>query len=96
MGSPTPRSWTPIAGSAASCSASCCLESAVRGAELSAVDTPLDEGHATIPNEDGRVDLSDKPTIDRLQSLLSEDRSAEEFEISLETLLDRLEMDLSQ
>jgi hypothetical protein len=40
--------------------------------------------------------LSDAPTTQRLQPLLSEDHSAEEFEIGLETLLDRLEMSLSQ
>ena len=53
-------------------------------------------GDAQLPNEDGRVDLSDSPTIARMQSLLSDDRSKEEFEIALETLLDRLEMTLSQ
>lgn len=72
------------------------LESAVRGAETSPVEEPLDEGNATIPHEDGEVDLSGSPTITRLQDLLSQDRSSEEFEISLETLLDRLEMNLSQ
>jgi AcrR family transcriptional regulator len=72
------------------------LEAAVRGAETSPVEEPLDEGNATIPSRDGQVDLSGSPTVARFQPLLSEDRSAEEFEISLETLLDRLEMALSQ
>ena len=72
------------------------LESAMRGAETSPVEQPLDEGHAPIPNQDGQVDLSHSPTTARLRSLLSEDRSTEEFEVSLETLLNRLEMDLSQ
>ena len=72
------------------------LEAAVRGAETSPVEEPLDEGNAAIPSRDGEVDLSGNPTIARFQQLLSEDRSAEEFEISLETLLNRLEMDLSQ
>jgi TetR/AcrR family tetracycline transcriptional repressor len=72
------------------------LEAAVRGAETSPVEEPLDEGNAAIPSQDGQVDLTDSPTIARFQRLLSEDRSAEEFEISLETLLNRLEMDLSQ
>jgi TetR/AcrR family tetracycline transcriptional repressor len=72
------------------------LEAAVRGAETSPVEVPLDEGHAQVPSDDGRVDLSRSPTITRLRGLLSEDRSREEFEISLETLLDRLEMSLSQ
>jgi TetR/AcrR family transcriptional regulator, tetracycline repressor protein len=72
------------------------LEAAVRGAETSPVEEPLDEGKATVPSRDGQVDLSGSPTVAEFQPLLSEDRSAEEFEISLETLLDRLEMELSQ
>jgi TetR/AcrR family transcriptional regulator, tetracycline repressor protein len=72
------------------------LEAAVRGAETSPVEEPLDEGTATVPNRDGRVDLSGSPAVARFQRLLSQDRSAEEFEVSLETLLDRLELDLSQ
>jgi TetR/AcrR family tetracycline transcriptional repressor len=72
------------------------LEAAVRGAETSPLEEPLDEGNATIPSRDGQVDLSGSPTVARFQHLLSEDRSAEEFEISLETLLDRLEMEFSQ
>ena len=72
------------------------LESAVRGAQTSALDEPLDEGGATVSNQDGRVDSSGSPTITKFGDKLSEDRSDEEFETSLETLLDRLEMDVSQ
>jgi TetR/AcrR family tetracycline transcriptional repressor len=72
------------------------LESAGRGAETSPVEEPLDEGNAQVPNQDGKVDLESCPTTARLQPMLSEDHSAEEFEISLETLLDRLEMTISQ
>ena len=72
------------------------LEAAGRGAETSPVGLPLDEGHAQVPNEDGRMDLGHSPSISRLRRLLSEDRSQEEFEVSLETLLDRLELTLSQ
>jgi AcrR family transcriptional regulator len=72
------------------------LEVAQRGAESSPIEEPLDEGHAQIPNDDGRLDLSEKTTILRFRHLLSEDRSAEEFEVALETLLDRLELELSQ
>jgi TetR/AcrR family transcriptional regulator, tetracycline repressor protein len=72
------------------------LESAARGAETSPVEEPLDEGDADIPAQDGQVDLSGNPTVARFQRLLSEDRSDEEFEIQLETLLDRLELSLSQ
>jgi hypothetical protein len=72
------------------------LESAMRGAETSPVDVPLDEGNAQIPNEDGQVDLRSSSNVARLRPLLSEDRSQEEFETTLETLLDRLELSLSQ
>ena len=72
------------------------LESAMRGAETSPVDVPMDEGNAQIPNEDGQVDLRSSSNVARLRPLLSEDRSQEEFEMTLETLLDRLELSLSQ
>ena len=72
------------------------LEAAQRGAETSPVEEPLDEGGAQIANDDGQLDLTAQPAIRRCRALLSEDRSAEEFEIALETLLDRLELDLSQ
>ena len=72
------------------------LESAVRGAETSAIEEPLDEGGATVPNQDGRVDLSSNPSVTKFRAKLSEDHSDEEFVTSLETLLDRLEMDMSQ
>ena len=72
------------------------LEVAQRGAESSPIEEPLNEGDAQVANEDGSLDLNEKPTIVKFRKLLSEDRSAEEFEASLETLLDRLEIDLSQ
>jgi TetR/AcrR family tetracycline transcriptional repressor len=72
------------------------LEAAVRGADTSPVEEPLDEGSATVPNRDGRVDLSGSPAVRKFQPLLSQDRSSQEFEISLESLLDRLELELSQ
>ncbi|MDN3497275.1 TetR/AcrR family transcriptional regulator C-terminal domain-containing protein [Planococcus sp. APC 4015] len=72
------------------------LESAVHGAQTGPVEEPLDEGDASVPQEDGKVSLDDAPEVRRLRSLLSEDRSREEFEVSLETLLDRLDRELSQ
>jgi len=72
------------------------LEAATRGAETSPVEIPLDEGDAPLPNRDGSIDLRDRTATARLRPLLSEDHSQEEFEISLETLLDRLEMSLCQ
>ena len=68
----------------------------MRGAETSPVEVPLDEGDATIPQGDGDVSLDIAPEVQRLRPLLSEDRSDEEFEASLEMLLDRLDHDLSQ
>lgn len=72
------------------------LESVVQGAETSPAELALDEGAAEMPGQDAGVDLGETPTVLRMRRLLSEDRAAEEFEISLETLLDRLEQSLSQ
>lgn len=72
------------------------LESAARGAETGPVETALDEGGASVPTTDATANTADNPTVVRLRALLSEDRSDEEFEIGLETLLDRLEMTLAQ
>ncbi|MFG6491041.1 TetR/AcrR family transcriptional regulator C-terminal domain-containing protein [Microbacterium sp. P03] len=72
------------------------LESAVRGAQTGPVEEPLDEGDASIPQQDGSISLDSAPQVRRLRSLLSEDRSQEEFEVSLEVLLDRLDRELSQ
>ena len=72
------------------------LEASVRGAETSPIAEPLDEGAADIPNVDGRISLDNSPNTERLRPLLSEDRSDEEFEAALETLLDRLELSFSQ
>ena len=72
------------------------LESAVRGAETGPVEEPLDEGGADIPERDGEIGLDDAPEVRRLRPLLSEDRSDEEFEVSLEVLLDRLNRELTQ
>lgn len=72
------------------------LESAVRGAETSPVEEPLDEGDAAIPQGDGSITLDNASEVLRLRPLLSQDRSDEEFEVSLEDLLDRLDRELSQ
>jgi len=72
------------------------LESAARGAETGPAEDPLDEGGASVPTTDAAAGTSGNPTVMRLRSLLSEDRSTEEFEIGLETLLDRLELRLTQ
>ena len=72
------------------------LESAAQGAETSPVDQPLDEGDAEVPNADGRISLTTFPEVARLRPLLSVDHSEEEFEVALETLLDRLELFVAQ
>lgn len=72
------------------------LEAAARGAEMSPIEEPVDEGGADLPNRDGRASLADNPNTSRLRPLLSEDHSDEEFETSLESLLDRLELSITQ
>jgi TetR/AcrR family tetracycline transcriptional repressor len=72
------------------------LQSVVRGAEAGPAEEPLDEGGADIPQGDGSMSLDIAPEVRRLRTLLSEDRSDEEFEVSLEVLLDRLDRDVSQ
>lgn len=72
------------------------LESVVQGAETSPVEQPFDEGGAQIPEGDAKLDLADFPTVARLREALSEDHSKEEFEIGLETLIERIEMHVSQ
>jgi TetR/AcrR family tetracycline transcriptional repressor len=72
------------------------LQSVVRGAEAGPAEEPLDEGGAAIPQGDGSMSLDSAPEVRRLRTLLSADRSDEEFEVSLEALLDRLDRALSQ
>ena len=60
------------------------LEVSARGADIGPVDEP-DPGRPDI------TDLDGYPLLKRLQPLLSEDRSAEEFDDALELLLNRLE-----
>lgn len=72
------------------------LEAATRGASTAPVEEPFDEGDADIPQRDGEVDLREAPVVARLRPMLSEDHSDEEFEVGLETLLDRLELEMSQ
>ncbi|QFG68512.1 TetR/AcrR family transcriptional regulator [Ornithinimicrobium pratense] len=72
------------------------LEAVVNGAQASPVELALDEGEAQIPEGDAAVDLSSVPTVERLRSRLSEDHAKEEFEIGLETLIERIEFHMSQ
>lgn len=68
------------------------LESAVHGAS---VGPDIEETPAASSGE-GHPDAPEISEVKRLQPLLAEDRSAEEFEASLEMLLDRLSRDFSQ
>lgn len=66
------------------------LESATRGAPLAPVSEPLGEEGAASPSKDAAATLADVPEVRRLRDMLSVDRSDEEFEVSLEVLLDRI------
>ena len=75
------------------------LEAAVRGSEIGPSEEPLDEGEAAVPNSDGEepeATVESYPAVERLKPLLTEDHSAEEFEVGLEALLDRLDLMVSQ
>ena len=72
------------------------LEVAMHGAETSPVEEPMDEGDAQIPNRDAEAELPAESEVSRLRAKLSEDRGAEEFDTSLEMLLDRMELSMSQ
>ncbi|MEO6999470.1 MAG: TetR/AcrR family transcriptional regulator C-terminal domain-containing protein [Terracoccus sp.] len=72
------------------------LECAMSGAQTSFAEEPVDEGDANIPNEDGRLDLADYPTVARLQPQLTDDHTEAEFEEALEHLLVRMDLEMSQ
>ncbi|KQZ87683.1 TetR family transcriptional regulator [Phycicoccus sp. Root563] len=72
------------------------LEAATSGAETSPVEEPLDEGGADISNGAAQLPIERFPTVLRMQTLLSEDRTKIEFEDALESLLNRLDLELSQ
>jgi AcrR family transcriptional regulator len=77
------------------------LEVSQRGAATGPPEEPLDEGDAEGPTrgtgqQDGELDLRECPTVLRLRDRLSRYEPAEDFEQSLEALLDRLDRELSQ
>jgi len=61
------------------------LEVSAKGADIG----PIEQAD---PDDTPKTDLSEYPRLKSLQSELSQDHSAEEFEEALETLLDRLEL----
>jgi len=68
------------------------LEAAQLRAKTTSVDEPVVKGDRQMLERAAGVDVDDDEIIRRFRPLLSEDRSTEEFETALETLLDRLEM----
>lgn len=66
------------------------------GAETSAPEEPLDEGNADVPNGDGSLGIHPDSEISRLKYQLSEDHEEEVFEAAMESLLDRIELQVSQ
>ena len=67
------------------------LEVSQKGVKISPDDHP--DG---VPDAAAATDLSEYPTVVRLEALLSLDESAAEFEEALENLLDRLERVLEE
>jgi AcrR family transcriptional regulator len=72
------------------------LEVAEQGAATGPIGEPLDEGDASVPNEDEQLSLNDFPTVVQLKDELRRHDSAAEFERALEALLDRIDSELSQ
>ncbi|WP_448628652.1 TetR/AcrR family transcriptional regulator [Geodermatophilus sp. URMC 64] len=64
--------------------------------EVSQRGVPISSRDDTEPAGEGDADLSSYPSVVRLESLLSEDESAAEFEEALENLLDRLGRELRE
>jgi TetR/AcrR family tetracycline transcriptional repressor len=72
------------------------LEVAELGATTGPVEEPLDEGDALVPSPGGSIHVTDYPALMRTADMLAEDHTDAEFEASLEALLDRLDLLLSQ
>ena len=72
------------------------LEAAELGATTGPVEEPLDEGDAAVPSPGESVQVVDYPALVRTAEMLAEDHTEAEFEASLEALLDRLDLLLSQ
>jgi AcrR family transcriptional regulator len=60
--------------------------------DVFAEGTDIGRVHPAGPSNTGMTDTSRYPRLKRLEAELSQDHSAEEFEIALEALLDRLEL----
>lgn len=73
------------------------LEVSTRVENVSAVEEPMNEGSAQIPEQDTPEEnlAETAPHVQRMRAHLSQDRSDAEFEIGLETLLNRIESTVS-
>jgi AcrR family transcriptional regulator len=72
------------------------LQVAEAGASTAPPSEPLDEGDASVPNQDQQLSLCDYPTVEALAGALRTHDPDGEFESALESLLDRLDGELSQ
>ena len=72
------------------------LEVSETGAPSAPPDEPLDEGGAHVANRDAQLSLDDYPTLQRLASPLRSHDAGADFVAALESLLDRLDGELSQ
>lgn len=72
------------------------LEVAERGASTAPEGEPLDEGDASVGNADVEAALDDHPTLLRLADRLMEHDADAEFERAVESLLDRIDAQLSR
>jgi TetR/AcrR family transcriptional regulator, tetracycline repressor protein len=71
------------------------LEVAQAGVPTAPPEEPLDEGGADVPNTDQQLSLDDFPTLRRLGTRLRHHDAQAEFEVALESLLMRLDRELS-
>ncbi|MBW8172528.1 TetR/AcrR family transcriptional regulator C-terminal domain-containing protein [Ornithinimicrobium sp. Arc0846-15] len=72
------------------------LEAAIRGGDVAPRSETLNEGQAAVAETDGGLALDDAPLVRRMQHRLSDDTSDQEFEIGLESLIDRIEQSVSR
>lgn len=73
------------------------LEAAIRGGEVAPRSgETLNEGQAVVAEKKGGLALDDAPLVRRMQHRLSNDTSDQEFEIGLESLIDRIEQSVSR
>jgi AcrR family transcriptional regulator len=65
-------------------------ETATHRRAVTGPEEPLDEGDAPVVDHDGDATMARFPTLKRLQPLLSQDHTDEEFALALEGLLERV------